>query len=249
MAEAKSPDDIQKYVSFLSVKRPPYDTFHVLKSESYTGVTIFRNMKVFGDFKSLSTGGPSGLPAMDPAKLVRSGMPKEPDARAYMARHLEMWTDILNQAQPVANDPVTMFDRAQKISDSIANNNADSYVFEKILSPIYSNLGDSVLTAQARWAVEQALAAVLLYKAQHGAYPKTLMDAGVAASDPFTGKPLLYRVSSSGVLVYSVGRDGIDNKGQRRKPNFGGNSTAYDEVASYPPAPVAPPLPPLPVKP
>jgi len=44
--------------------------------------------------------------------------------------------------------------------------------------------------------------------------------------DPFTGKPLVYKPSATGVLVYGFGRNARDDHGRRRS----GSTSDYDIV-------------------
>jgi hypothetical protein len=60
--------------------------------------------------------------------------------------------------------------------------------------------------------------ALARYKAEHSAYPKTL-DALVPEysdgieMDPFGNDALAYRREKDGFVLYSIGRDGVDNGG------------------------------------
>jgi hypothetical protein len=65
--------------------------------------------------------------------------------------------------------------------------------------------------------------AIQLYRVAHGHWPESL-EALVPKylekipSDPFDGKQMRYRRWEQGVVVYSVGPDGIDNGGQIERP-------------------------------
>lgn len=57
-------------------------------------------------------------------------------------------------------------------------------------------------------------------RARQGSYPATLEEVGMPAAmvgDPFRGRPLVYRPSNQGVLLYSVGRERGDDGGAYRK--------------------------------
>ena len=63
--------------------------------------------------------------------------------------------------------------------------------------------------------------ALAAYRADHGKYPAelaSLLPKYMAAvpADRFTGKPLKYKLTKSGYLLYSVGRNGNDDGGKRR---------------------------------
>ncbi len=63
-----------------------------------------------------------------------------------------------------------------------------------------------------------------LYRSSHGKYPDSLADLGLplaATTDPFSSSPLIYRSTSSGVLLYSVGPNGVDEAGRERSRGQG----------------------------
>jgi hypothetical protein len=72
------------------------------------------------------------------------------------------------------------------------------------------------------------------YRQARGAWPATT-DALVPAYldavplDPFDGRPLRYRLADGGVIVYSVGPDGVDNKGRLagKDPNEPGTDLGW----------------------
>lgn len=69
------------------------------------------------------------------------------------------------------------------------------------------------------------------HRLETGAYPASLdelrLPGGVPA-DPFTGRPLMYKPSATGVVVYGAGENGEDDGGRRRTHSDG--SRAYDLV-------------------
>jgi hypothetical protein len=74
-------------------------------------------------------------------------------------------------------------------------------------------------TLEAMMLTTQAGLACKIYKNETGHYPENLealvpdfMDA--LPTDPFTGKPLIYRLQDSGVLIYSVGSNEKDDEGR-----------------------------------
>ena len=74
--------------------------------------------------------------------------------------------------------------------------------------------------------IRVALLALALaeYKREHGQYPDTLSDLSpkylkTIPKDRFTDKPLKYQRQDQGYLLYSVGANGQDDKGQDRNAN------------------------------
>lgn len=82
--------------------------------------------------------------------------------------------------------------------------------------------------------------ALAAYRAHHGRYPEKLTDLaylGDVPDDLFSGKPLVYRPSSDGYVLYSVGANARDDGG--RGPD---DTPPGDDLS------VRMPLPPLPRK-
>jgi hypothetical protein len=100
------------------------------------------------------------------------------------------------------------------------------------LAPSLSRIRELHCRTAADVRVTRTGLALLRYRAAHGGFPATLDTLGLRdVSDPFTGKPLLYRVEDGGFVLYSVGEDLKDNDGapkQRRQ------TTDYDLVWRFP---------------
>ena len=102
-------------------------------------------------------------------------------------------------------------------------------------SPTLGGLEQQAARVQARRLVAAAGAAVLAAKAQTGTFPAALP---APFTDPFTGKPLGYRLEGAdGFVVYSAGPTGAYDGGRPGDPTHGPNT-----VFRYPLAPV--PVPP-----
>jgi hypothetical protein len=77
----------------------------------------------------------------------------------------------------------------------------------------------SIRWNQAKMRLLICALAVRLYRLEHGSGPEQLADLVPGCLpelpvDPYTGRPLVYRASSSGHLLYSVGPDGVDDGGK-----------------------------------
>jgi hypothetical protein len=79
------------------------------------------------------------------------------------------------------------------------------------------------LTRTARLRAALAGLAVERYRLAHEALPESLADLvpeyiGGVPQDPYTGQPLRYEKMGAGFIVYSVGKDGIDDGGWEEPP-------------------------------
>src|SRR5207245_2695820 len=117
----------------LSAPRPAFDYERMFKGEAYMGVTTIRNLPLFGNIERLSTPGRTP-PPIDTSKLMRSGMPSSLIQRAYMARHLEMWTQIFTECKPMMRDPNALFVHMNRITEIVAAKPGVSYLLEMILA-------------------------------------------------------------------------------------------------------------------
>ena len=67
--------------------------------------------------------------------------------------------------------------------------------------------------------ITQAGLVVLSHKEENGAYPDDLSELEKGEwIDSFTGKPLVYKTSSSGFVVYSLGENQVDDNGTEVDP-------------------------------
>jgi hypothetical protein len=98
-----------------------------------------------------------------------------------------------------------------------------------LLIPAFARVTASHRRAQAHMRSTAVALAVERYRLEEGHWPESLAElvpARLAAvpADPFDGKPLRYRRLADGVVVYSVGADGVDNGGRldRKNPSANG---------------------------
>jgi hypothetical protein len=100
----------------------------------------------------------------------------------------------------------------QEISSDLENKgkNRDlSVLIATIALPMFDNLPLTGAKSQAQAGAVRSGAAVLAWKARHGAFPARLEEAlSPAPADPFDLKPLRYRREGDGFVVYSVGPTG-----------------------------------------
>ena len=104
---------------------------------------------------------------------------------------------------------------------------------------VYPNLDKIVMSKaehDAAVAVARTGLALKLYKQKNGACPDTLDKLAPefidnVPVDPCTGKPLVYRKSDSGFILYSLGKDQQDDNGTPRPT---GKNVTGDEPYDIP---------------
>jgi hypothetical protein len=94
---------------------------------------------------------------------------------------------------------------------------------------------DAAVQIRRNFRLALALAA---YRSQHGRYPPTLADLPaeppVNTDDIFSGKPLIYRPSQDGYMLYSVGPNGRDDGGRHKADDPMGGSDDLGVGVSMP---------------
>lgn len=94
-----------------------------------------------------------------------------------------------------------------------------------LLLPVYDGLTQATGYATTRVLLLGCAAAVRAYRMRHGSYPATLSEAGAndLDKDPFTGGSFVYKPAGEGFLLYSVGKDGVDDGGKRVPEHWDGS--------------------------
>jgi hypothetical protein len=107
--------------------------------------------------------------------------------------------------------------------------------YVRLLVPAVANVGRAIRRKTAYLRCLMVLVAVERYRLAHdGKWPESLAALmpdllKEIPNDPFDGKPLRYKKLPDGVMVYSVGEDGVDDGGNvdRSKPTTKGADQGY----------------------
>ncbi|MGB2820518.1 MAG: hypothetical protein WBF17_06020, partial [Phycisphaerae bacterium] len=98
-------------------------------------------------------------------------------------------------------------------------------ILTNMLMPALNAASERVAEGDARRRVTRTALAALRYRARHGRLPERLEDLvgeflTVVPLDPFSGKPLRWKRTDAGAIVYSIGQNAVDDGGaplDRRK--------------------------------
>lgn len=107
-----------------------------------------------------------------------------------------------------------------------------TYGLTELLAPVFGGLAGAIGDSEANRNVLLASLDLLEYKNKNGVFPAKLLGETGDWQDPFTEKPLIYRPTTNGFLLYSVARDGQDDGGRPR--NRGNGDERYDIPFAYP---------------
>lgn len=198
---------------------------HAILGEYYMGLSYLRNFDNFGGLKAFSMVDPTEptLPAPDPSKIVRDGVPNDPVYKAYLARHLQMWNEFAEAKEDFDGDPIAMSNWLDKKSKEIEASKQPSYAVQKVLAPVYTQAGMACLQPLTTARLSRAYISALQTKNRTGSFPASLRTE----ADPFDGQPLRYKRTAEGFILWSVSNDRKDNGGQRSAPD-GGRDYVYE---------------------
>lgn len=156
---------------------------------------------------------------------------------ASEARIVNYWRHVYARLRQHPGDYVALGSALRDLDREMqekARASAPSYILIAILAPTVTKVADRVAHNEAQRRMREGLVRIAEYRLRTGRFPQTLAEAGGSPlKDPFTGKPLQYRRTPKGFLLYSVGENCIDDGGNGRRPPEGGS--APDIVIEYPP--------------
>ena len=122
--------------------------------------------------------------------------------------------DIAGQDWPEVLNATTAFDQRE------------SSIWDRLTMPLTPSTElFTILHGRALAQVRSARLAIIIerYRGQHSKLPQSLAELQAATTqklplDPFTGQDLIYRLTDSEYLVYSLGQDRQDNGGPSIEP-------------------------------
>jgi hypothetical protein len=110
----------------------------------------------------------------------------------------------------------------------IENDKSIANVLNRILFPVLDRTAEAVGQTQTHRRLAETALRLVEERAKAGAFPRLLPDYGSIRIDPYTGKPFRYRREGNGILLYSFGRDRVDDDGVVRNPRE--SSQTFDEA-------------------
>ena len=125
----------------------------------------------------------------------------------------------------IAIDKLPIQEQLPKVRKIIEEANTGFLVFPpRIILPETENVYAIHLRVRANMGCAITALAVERYRLKEGKLPETVdaLVPGYLAEvyiDPFDGKPLRYKRTEPGYMVYSVGEDGVDDGGQEQDTN------------------------------
>lgn len=230
---------LARYRSWLAQSPSPFDLVRAIRYEAFATVSYARNFDGAGVGEGFFPDGdiePEDCSScLRPnAPFRREGLPQNVRSRAYMARGLQLWTELARETHGLSGTAEEIERVAQTVYDRAERARGMSYRLDGNLLPVYSQFALTNKASQARQAVALAFADALILHARTGRWPTTL-----AVPDPLGTGPLKVRFDGKRFRVWSVGMNGKDEDGllpQEQEQGLGSD----DVVAAYPPVPPRP---------
>jgi hypothetical protein len=149
---------------------------------------------------------------------------KSPSHAARQAA-IEKWDAKLKKLREEASQPAQfalMFLGVDPPRAVVSRNMSNTLLM--LLVPAIQQASEAELRMTTRRHMTIVAFALAEYNREHGKYPESLSDLSPKylkslPDDRFTGKPLKYQREDAGYLLYSVGANGKDDKGQERSAN------------------------------
>lgn len=184
-----------------------------LKSEVFLGFYTSRNLSRFWNYSSHFEEGAYGMMGLHKWRVFPPLIDSDLVERAYAARSLGFWNDMFSIQEGAQWQPMLASAELDRMAFKYEQSHRPSDVLGAILFPVFAQAGAAFEKMKANRACVRGMVEVLLFKNEHGQLPMTLAEAGVKDIDPFDGKPLKYRKTSAGFVIYCVGYDRKDNGG------------------------------------
>jgi hypothetical protein len=139
----------------------------------------------------------------------------------YYPEHLRTMTDLVEISK------LPIHERTVKLNEWEETRKASTNPVTQLLAPALVKCHQAERRSQAALRTAMVALACERYRQKHEGWPDSLdtlvKDKLLTAIpvDPVDGQPLRYRRTKDGVVIYSVGLDGIDNQGNidRDKPS------------------------------
>jgi hypothetical protein len=138
----------------------------------------------------------------------------------FMQEELSSYRQQMGRVQQLATQPYREVRERWKQRDEELCSERSMGIVVRLLMPALMRVAEHAIRTEARARLTDLGIALTRYKLVHGSYPASLDDLDAQAQplltvDPFDGKPLrMITVAGGGLVLYSVGPDGIDDQGR-----------------------------------
>lgn len=238
---AKDPSRLRRYRDWLARPAPLLDLRRHLRDEIFLTVATARNLDRMGIGTSWNPGDDlvgetshcsdcAKLGELTSANVRRDGLPGPMRSRAYLARCLQMWTELSRQTNGLNERVELIAVNAAEIQQRYALPPTTSHLHDNVLFPSYFHFGRVNRSILASQVLAIAYADALLLRAKTGSWP-TACDV----PDPMGDGYLRVKTEGGRFQIWSAGRNGVDDGGFPLREPSDPSKPHDDLVAAYPP--------------
>lgn len=190
-----------------------------IRSEIYNGIAQYRNKALYNDLNAkglITTDGPP--PKVDPSRLVRDGLPTDAYSQDVLYAHLYFW--VYGFADVWSEDGFVpgWGSKLDKVVKSYRDEGDLVAKAASLLFPDFGQIEFSIQRAKGMEMLTKTLVRAISLRNEKGSFPASLSELGVPSADPVnSSRQLVYKVTSKGFAIYSLGKNGKDDGGPGAK--------------------------------
>jgi hypothetical protein len=154
--------------------------------------------------------------------------------RAYAAKCLKFWNGAFEGMKNDPNPKMNFGSYLDKLSISEENSYRPSDQLNRILFPVFGNIGKSFVKWSFYRQGTKAYIEVLQFRNRTGAFPESLKKASIVSVEPYGKTTFCYRKTDDGFRIYDVGLNGRDDGGLYSHETPKGVSTDDRPILAYP---------------
>jgi hypothetical protein len=163
-------------------------------------------------------------------KLARFG----PVRTVYELRFIQIYHDLYKRLSQHPESFVAMQKAFADVDNQVGQNSHRDWTYglADVLAPVFIGMASALGESEARKNVLLCAIDLLDAKRKSGSFPAKGLNNAPYWTDPLTEHPMIYHPTKAGFIVYSVGRDGVDDGGKPRPRSYSGGN--YDLPFKYP---------------
>lgn len=200
-----------------------------LLSELVTGRIQIRNIKSWSEIYFMSHG-PDEPDSFQKA-LDRATINDPAFLRMYEAKYVQLWREFFESAPKDPRDYKGYIKAMDELELKLEKDNSIENQVNLLMSPVYQNLGESLIREQAQQRT--ALLAVKLLRRRASGLPPNLKEFGDLAQDPITGKSMGYVVKGRNFKIWNAGQNKVDDGGRLHVTGSGLPTRDSDDGYSF----------------
>lgn len=158
-----------------------------LCSEACFILATIRNQSLL-DHRSVSGEDGKTTISIDPAKLIRTGIPEDTRSRAISTRFFQIWTEVKAAIDKSHRDPEKLGAATVLISDEWTKKSVLGQL-TAVGPPAFSHAGTATAESIANNLVTRALLEAMRFKSRSGKWPARIEELSGTWTDPFSGQP------------------------------------------------------------